>query len=588
MPKFSTFDPQTMSTTMLTMNKNPPDSKVGEFLIPSMQAPRRSLTTRSSEMNYVAVLTETRATRSANEGFRLLLASAKHVVSGVKPHDVISPVTLLTELAKVTSLLDGYNEILVDELFKCNILALEDAILTCYLKLLVEMARSNSFYHGEVCRLLLRALTTIESEDAPEEKISQIHGSFQTMIKELPRFSESLLKQISRNLPFMTKSWQSQVHFYRSMLELVDYVPEEVSLEVLSRLIHKIIDLDCQCPKEEMVSEDDETQFSMETAEDHAVKEMKHSLGNTFDRLMEVFFEYIDRHVIDVDDLKRTYRKFLTVFDKFILSTYKCLHIQFLLLYICSKRPVITDHFIDFLWHKVQNPNTPVVFRQIAVYYLGSLLCRCSFIGVGTLKDSLLLMTRFLHSYVAQSSSAQSLTVDLSKHGTFYSVCQSVFYCIAFRHKEIIEGDDGLGYLQRLNLEQIVTSPLNPLKVISPAVGIHFANVTRHYQVVYCYAIFERNQRSALPMANPGNQKLDVYFPFDPYVLLRSKRFVEPIYREYVDHLKSSVDEDPEQNNNSSSDSDGEDDEDEEMVSTSLKSAAEKMFAYSVSPGFAH
>lgn len=87
-------------------------------------------------------------------------------------------------------------------------------------------------------------------------------------------------------------------------------------------------------------------------------------------------------------------------------------------------------------------------------------------------------------------------------------------------------------------------------------------------------------------MANQTNQKLDVYFPFDPYVLVRSKRFIEPVYREYVDHLKA-ADEDAEQHN-SSSESDDDDDEDEEMVSSSVKSNAEKMFAYSVSPGFAH
>jgi len=86
-------------------------------------------------------------------------------------------------------------------------------------------------------------------------------------------------------------------------------------------------------------------------------------------------------------------------------------------------------------------------------------------------------------------------------------------------------------------------------------------------------------------MANQTNQKLDVYFPFDPYVLVRSKRFIEPVYREYIDHLKAADDEEPEHNSSSESD---DDDEDDEMVSSSVKSTAEKMFAYSVSPGFAH
>lgn len=164
---------------------------------------------------------------------------------------------------------------------------------------------------------------------------------------------------------------------------------------------------------------------------------------------------------------------------------------------------------------------------------------------------------------------------------------------------------------------------------MSKPIATNFANVSRHYQVVYCHAIIERNQRSDLPMARDvlhsaaaGQHSqystiIESYFPFDPYVLARSRRWIEPIYRQYVDYLSGGggADEDEDDEMEDAEDETGAGDgaatehgvkinakqtvsqsplaEAPAMSVTSTTGSvgaqtAEKLFGYSVSPGFVH
>lgn len=81
-------------------------------------------------------------------------------------------------------------------------------------------------------------------------------------------------------------------------------------------------------------------------------------------------------------------------------------------------------------------------------------------------------------------------------------------------------------FLQSLNLPKIISCKLNPLKFCLPSIVENFAAVTRSYQLAYCYTIIENNTRESIPVIGKGghvlmNPVLNMYFPFDPYVLLR-------------------------------------------------------------------
>ena len=71
------------------------------------------------------------------------------------------------------------------------------------------------------------------------------------------------------------------------------------------------------------------------------------------------------------------------------------------------------------------------------------------------------------------------LHCDVSLHSVWYSLCHSLLYIIIFHHNDIIQSNDGkliiivnnyfyflgVAFLRRLNLDRIISSKLNPLKV---------------------------------------------------------------------------------------------------------------------------
>ncbi len=88
----------------------------------------------------------------------------------------------------------------------------------------------------------------------------------------------------------------------------------------------------------------------------------------------------------------------------------------------------------------------------------------------------------------------------------------------------------GPNWAKQLGLEKIVGCSLNPLRYCQPDVVKNFANVARHYQIVYCYSIIERNRRSVLPgLEWTSNGELrpvtkgmvSPIFPFDKPVMPR-------------------------------------------------------------------
>ena len=140
-------------------------------------------------------------------------------------------------------------------------------------------------------------------------------------------------------------------------------------------------------------------------------------------------------------------------------------------------------------------------------------------------------------------------------------------------------------------LNEIVCCKLNPLRFCLPTIRKKFARVAYINKIAYCYSIIDANNRISLPLAGEANSSikmfisneneleissnahlnlkknneskhtkintnpLDSFFPFDPYLLTRSKVFINKYYQEFQDVITNESDED--------SDEDDEDDEEE-------------------------
>ncbi|KAJ4439228.1 hypothetical protein ANN_07348 [Periplaneta americana] len=401
-------------------------------------------------------------------------------------------------------------------------------------------------------------------------------------------------------------------------------------------ILLRLVALDVYAPRAEVLDAEDKGAdlFEMET---HVG--MCHPEANTLDVVMAQLLGFVQAQCgpQDWERIRALYHDLLAAFDQVVLTTHATHHVQFLLFYLCSFRAVMAEAFVGFLWRKVTSPNVAPVIRQSAVMYLGSLLARAAYVNVSMLKTSLAEMSVWIHSYICNQDGLESAKLDVRIHAVFYTICQALFYVIAFRHSDLIDSKKmalllqqteltglqsvlkiltyyrstrllrevgpyrlvtvaDLMFLQSLNLTKMVTCKLNPLRVCSPVVTQNFAAVTRMYQLAYCYSIMEHNARNSMPVVHEHHRGLaacksawvDTFFPFDPFILQRSAHYIQPIYRSYqkpADDGSCNVQKEEDDRNE-------EEDEDDFLADETPRNSCSNspsfrdIFSYSSSPGF--
>jgi RNA polymerase I-specific transcription initiation factor RRN3 len=237
-------------------------------------------------------------------------------------------------------------------------------------------------------------------------------------------------------------------------------------------------------------------------------------------------------------------------------------------------------------------------------------------------------MITWLHNYIEKTTTNKpngsiSTINYLDLHRTFYSLCQTVFYIIIFRNRQLFQPHhvsqnnhhhpeknkekDYSNLVRTWKLNELVTSKLNPLRYCLRSIRKKFARIAYINQIAYCYSIIDANNRLTIPIsgqsskqnlngmffsnqndslflkeascdANKLNKKsiekrfdsnaiadnpLDSFFPFDPYLLSRSRIYVVKYYQEFQNVIDDDMELDDD-DNESDSDDDDDDDDDED------------------------
>ncbi|MEE6497566.1 hypothetical protein FKM82_002771 [Ascaphus truei] len=440
---------------------------------------------------------------------------------------------------------------------------------TVYLRSCLSMIIS----HFVPARITIREgdVDISDSEDEDENIIANFntcHRALQIVSRYVPSAPRFLMPILLEKFPYVNKSARTMECYVHNLLRITVYFPS-LRLEILELVVEKLLKIDVSASRHD-IEEAEETAchasgenrsgreeglFNMDEDEDPKESSsagvgsdvMVHPIAERLDILMFVLCAYIKdicytSGELDLSKTKDLYRDLLVVFDKLILPTHASCHVQYVMFYLCSFKLGFAEAFLEHLWKKVQNPNNPPIIRQTAASYIGSFLSRAGFIPVVTVKACLDLLGSWLHSYIDNQDAGSRAFCDVTFHGPFYAACQAVFYTFVFRHKQILGGNlrKGLAYLQNLNFERIVMCQLNPLKICLPSVVNLFAAITRKYQLVFCYTIIERNRRQMIPIIRSSTggdsvqtctNPLDSFFPFDPCVLKRCKKLIDPVYQ---------------------------------------------------------
>ncbi|XP_046628469.1 RNA polymerase I-specific transcription initiation factor RRN3 [Neodiprion virginianus] len=528
-------------------------------------------------------------------------------------------IDLLTETHACISLLGPSHRLFIEALLTLNWTTRSLQVTTIYKGFLEDLVSAHNYHAKLIIDKLVDRFKSEEDDNTTEWEFSKsksqdlqtlrhVHDVLRMLMKIIPMATDVLLQSLVANYPYWRLNTQRHEIYIYALLQILEYAPHLRS-DILSLIINRLIVLDVYAPRseideceddEDMEESDDAAQiiFALDEVQGDAIKnekqkeirKMKHPVAHTLDVCMEQVLAYIyncchNQGILNWESLKSLYHDVLKMFEQIILPTHASQHVQFIMFYICSFKPTVSEAFVNWLWQKVSDPNVAPVIRQSSVSYIASLLARATFIQLEVIKTTLLKMSMWIHSYISSQDSLECANSDVRVHGVFYTVCQAMFYVIAFRHKHLVETRKNLLFLQSLNLTKIIACRLNPLKVCQSAVVRNFAAVTRTYQLAYCYTIIEHNARSNLPVVQSTNRVtlwLDTFFPFDPYILLRSGPRFTSIYMVY----QGSVSDEESTLTTCRDDNDDDDFMDETSIPLSSSCNHMDVFSYGTSPGF--
>uniref|UniRef100_T1JK15 RNA polymerase I-specific transcription initiation factor RRN3 n=1 Tax=Strigamia maritima TaxID=126957 RepID=T1JK15_STRMM len=414
---------------------------------------------------------------------------------------------------------------LISAVLNLDWLRQDSSIIEHYKAFLLDFILVHTDNLKIVLKTLVKNFELGKFDPSEDVDLQHVHDLLLEISRLVPMMSTSLIPVLSKLFPFYQRDANIQENYVSNLLFITTYLPSKQK-EILDLIINHIIQLDVHT-----ITEPELNREKMDDVESNS------KLINTLDTLMECLFNFIYdtcyiEDVLNWETTKRLYVDVLFAFNNRVLTTHACSHVPFLLFYMCSMKLALCENTLDALWKKVENPNSPLVVRQMAVNYIASLLTRASFISIDLVVACIDILAKWIDRYI-DSQEIRESGVDPSLHAGFYSVCQALFFVFIFRHKQLFNMTNGFSYLQGLKFEKMVNCPLNPLRWCHPNVVQNLASITRHYQLAYCDTTINRNLRFFLPTENGLNISVDINFPFHRYLLKNSRRFVSAIYREH-------------------------------------------------------
>ncbi|KAI0136462.1 putative RNA polymerase I-specific transcription initiation factor RRN3 [Xylariales sp. AK1849] len=421
----------------------------------------------------------------------------------------------------------------------------------------------------------------------------RLHLALQYLLQVFPAANSVLAQMITNKFPYHDEPTRVHLAYVENLLKLRQYATK-LRVEIADLLVNRLVQIDVQMQTDlddlddnltAMVAlalnssrataalqgdDDDSDVESVESEDDEEdeytkVKTVKESIEK-MDSTMDTLFALNTPLFADPnsDEAAEAFEELLNEFSQIILPTYKSRHTQFLVFHFAQKSERLMDMFCGTCINIAFESQRPVVLRQAASAYLASFVARGALVPGRVVRD----IFDVLGFHLDEMRTLYEVSCrgpDVRRYAAFYSLTQALMYIFCFRWRDLVstvpddvDRDDPSSYLDQdieweTNVKEIlrrnIYSKLNPLKVCSPSIVEQFALLAHRFRFMYVYPLVEANKRlrlsqfvstaysnggalreSGLDLSDESWQQLDSYFPFDPYQLPTSKRWVDPDY----------------------------------------------------------
>ncbi|KAI1394139.1 RNA polymerase I-specific transcription initiation factor RRN3 [Hypoxylon trugodes] len=307
--------------------------------------------------------------------------------------------------------------------------------------------------------------------------------------------------------------------------------------------------------------EDEDDEYTRVKTAKESIEKMDYILDTLFDIYTPSFADP------DSDEALEAFEDLLSEFSNLILPTIKSRHTQFLIFHFGQRSEKLIDAFCGTCINIAFESQRPLILQQAASAYLASFVARGAHVP-GHIVVKIFEVLGFHLDQMRTLYETSCRGPDVRRYAPFYALMQALMYIFCFRWQDLIRSvpdevdkDDISSYLdQEIEWESEIKdimrrniySKLNPLKVCSPVIVNQFAKLAHRFRFMYVYPLIEANKRLRLSQFSTGAyssggalrdlsfdmndeswQQLGSFFPFDPYQLPVSKRWVEQDYLQW-------------------------------------------------------
>ncbi|KAF7089352.1 hypothetical protein CFC21_092351 [Triticum aestivum] len=382
-------------------------------------------------------------------------------------------VTTLKALSEAVSKIDiTYHHLLLNNIFTIRIWYLQRDTLDAFLDLITRLAAVADQYLRECLQMLVNNFTPplVQRNELPRWAVSRKKDIFFHLCESL--------KTISDTVPLAPRILRDIID--RSMPKLFDNKAVNITWEDIIQGEHNkgIFEMEL-----EDLNEDEDGLGQAGTK----VLFGGNACAEKLDSLMVVVCEHL-KSCAERGYLDKEFDILKAIFRASVLRVHRSKFCQFIMFYACSLDPKICGlEFAFFLTEIFLNKEEDPISRMSAVSYVGSYLSRARFISADTVLAILKKIVDWCDEYCVLQNRG---TTANPNHQIFYGACQ-------------------------VCLPSIVNEFLRQAK----DAGLFAASM---------YSAAEDAIESDLSRAFGGINRLDTFFPFDPYLLKESDRYIRP------------------------------------------------------------
>jgi len=226
----------------------------------------------------------------------------------------------------------------------------------------------------------------------------------------------------------------------------------------------------------------------------------------------------------------------LSIFQDKLLLIYQSKYTQFLMFFLASFKEKSQQFFEEFLSILISNSlaeNQAKIIRNNSISYLSSFLARAKFLSTEHLRKSLDFLIDFLENYDLIEENSLKIkkilkSAKLNKepeNSHFLLILQGVLYITCY-HNILCDEKPLIDKIYKILIKAqafqgFKTISLEVLQEFYRKTGIHPTEI--------------KDFEGSIKENDNNNMKIELFFPFDPYLLKNSEVFIRDIYRFWND-----------------------------------------------------